>query len=129
MQSNEELIRRAFDALQAGDAEGFLQFYGEDVVLHYPGRGPLSGEYRGKDQVRALLQRQSELLGDTSPDVEIHDVLANDTHAVALQTFRAERGGRTLEDHSVLVFHIRDGQAADIWIHPQDQYAQDDFWT
>lgn len=126
---NEQVIRRAFEALAAGDTEAFLDAHTDEVVLHYPGRGPLSGDYRGKDQVTALLQRQTDLLGGKSPEVEIHDVLANDNHAVALQTFRGERDGRAIEDHSVLVFHMRDGKATDIWIHPQDQYSQDEFWS
>ena len=129
MQSNEELIRSGFEALQAGDTNAFFDLHTDDVVLHYPGRGPLSGEYRGKEQLRALLRRQTELLGGESPELAIHDVLANEDHAVVLQTFRGSRDGKTIEDHSVLVFHMTDGKASDIWIHPQDQYAQDEFWS
>ncbi len=39
-----------------------------------------------------------------------------------------ERDGRTLEDNSVLVFQITDGRISAIWVHPQDQYANDEFW-
>ena len=37
-------------------------------------------------------------------------MLANDEHAVALYTARAERAGKHLEEDIVLVFHIRDGK-------------------
>lgn len=50
-------------------------------------------------------------------------------HVVALTTVRAEQEGRTLADNSVQVFHIRDGKATEVWTHPADQYASDEFWA
>lgn len=126
---NEDLIRRAFGFLNEGDTEAFFDLHSDDVVLHYPGTSQFAGDYEGKAEVARLLQQQTEMLGGRSPELEVHDVLANDNHAVVLQTYRAEREGRKLEDHSVLVFHLRDGKATDIWLHPQDQYAQDEFWS
>lgn len=125
---NEDIIRSGYDALNAGDMDTFLSYHHEDFVLHYPGRSRFSGEHNGRDGFAALLEQQSEVIGGP-PQIELHDVVANDSHAIALQTFRAERDGRSIEDHSVLVFHMRDGKVADIWIHPQDQYAQDEFWA
>jgi ketosteroid isomerase-like protein len=59
--------------------------------------------------------------------VELHDALANDEHAVALYVARGEREGRTLEDKSVLVSHVRNGKLAETWQHSGDQYAADEF--
>ena len=61
--------------------------------------------------------------------LELHDVLANDEHAVALVRIRADRPGEQLDDRSVQVFHIRDGKAAEVWTYPADLYASDAFWA
>ncbi len=45
---NAALLRAHLDALAGGDVPTALSFYSDDVVFHYPGANPLSGEYRGK---------------------------------------------------------------------------------
>jgi uncharacterized protein len=67
-----------------------------------------------------------ELTGGTFR-VELHDVLANDEHAVSLYVARGEREGRTLEDKSVLVSHIRNGKLVETWGYSEDQYVLDEF--
>ena|SRR5215813_1866351 len=125
---NEELLRQGFDALSKGDIETFAALLTDGVVLHFPGRGPLAGDHRGKDQVLATWAKQAELTGGTFR-LELHDILANDEHAVALTVARAERGGRAWEDNAVAVFHIRDRKVSEIWLHPGDQYAGDEFFS
>lgn len=75
-----------------------------------------------------LFGRAVELTGGTLR-LELHDVLANDEHAVALFISRAERAGRRLEDHTVQVTHLGDGKVTEIWLHPGDAYAGDEFWS
>jgi hypothetical protein len=48
---------------------------------------------------------------------------------VLLATVRAERGGKTWEDNGFLVFHIHNGKASEVWLHPGDQYAGDEFFS
>jgi uncharacterized protein len=69
-----------------------------------------------------------ELSGGTFR-VELHDILANDEHAVALYTTRGEREGRTLEDKTVLVSHARNDRFVETWRQSQDQYAVDEFFS
>ena len=62
----------------------------------------------------------------TSPGtfrVELHDVLDNNEHAVALYVACGEREGRTLEDRSVLASHVRIGKFVETWQHSEDWYA------
>jgi uncharacterized protein len=56
-------------------------------------------------------------------------VVANDEHAVALFTARADRAGRRLEDRTVEVLHVRDGKLTEVWLYPADLYATDEFWS
>jgi ketosteroid isomerase-like protein len=58
--------------------------------------------------------RTMELTGGTFR-VEVHDVVANDEHAVGLHGRMPSVGGRTLWDNTVLVFQMRDGKATEVW--------------
>jgi ketosteroid isomerase-like protein len=61
--------------------------------------------------------------------VELHDVLANDDHAANLFTLRGERAGKQLNENVVLIYHFRDGKITEIWTHPTDLYAYDEFFS
>jgi ketosteroid isomerase-like protein len=125
---NEELLQQGFDAFSKGDMEAVAALFADDVVFHFPGRGPLAGDHRGKDQVLGVIAKQAEMTGGTFR-LELHDIVANDEHGVALNVARAERGDKTWEDNSVLVFHIQNEKVSEFWLHPGDQYAGDEFFS
>jgi len=122
---NEEIARRATEAISKRDIEGFLGHHADDVVLHFPGRGPMAGDYRGKDGVAQMFQRQMQIL-DAPPEIENHDILASDDHAVVLNKVRGTRGGQTLEQQQIVVMHIKDGKIAEVWLQFSDQQGMDE---
>jgi ketosteroid isomerase-like protein len=124
--SNEDLARRGYDAFTRGDMEAVSDLFADDIVWHVGGRGPLAGDYRGKDEVLGFLAKTMELTGGTFR-LEIHDVLANEEHVTALLVARAEREGKTLEDRQAHVLHVKNGKVTEYWGHPGDQYAIDEF--
>jgi uncharacterized protein len=91
-----------------------------------PGRSPLSGEHRGVDDILDFFARTMELTGGTFR-VELHDVVANDEHAVALYVARGEREGKTQETRACSVSHVCDSKFLETWQHSEDQYAADEF--
>ena len=125
---NEEIVRSGFDAFAKGDVDTLRQLFDQDAVLHVPGRSPLSGDHRGMDAILGFLARTMELTGGTFR-AEVHDVVANDEHAVALYVTRGEREGRTLQSRDVLVSHIRNGKLAEAWLLSADLYAVDEFFS
>jgi len=126
---NEDLVRDGFAAFERGDMDALRkQICTDDVRWHNPGRGPISGDYEGIDQVIQYFARVLELTGGTF-SLELHDVLANDEHAVALMTTRGERAGKQLTYNTVNVYHFRDGKITEMWSYPADQYAVDEFWS
>ncbi len=122
---NAEVARSATEALSKRDMEGFLRHHADDVVVHFPGRGPMAGDYRGKDGVAQMFQKQMQI-HDSPPEIENHDILANDDHAVILNNVRASRGGKTLEQQQVVVMHVKDGKIAEVWLQFSDQQAMDE---
>ena len=126
---NEDLVRRGYAAFGAGDMATLDGLFADDIVWHVGGRSPMSGDFAGKDAVFAYFGRLAQ---ETSGSlrIEIHDMLANDEHVVALTTSNAERQGKSLTDATaVQVFHVRDGKVTETWFTPADQYANDEFFT
>jgi uncharacterized protein len=126
---NEDLVREGYAAFGRGDLAALSgTFFAEGIRWHFPGRSPFGGDYEGLDQVLGWLGRSFEASGGTI-SVELHDVIGNDEHVVALSTLRAQREGRSIQDEQVQVFHVSGGKATEVWTHPRDLYATDEFWS
>ena len=125
---NEELLRRGYAAFAAGDLDTVRAIFDDNIEWHTAGQGPLAGVYHGTDEVFGFFGRTFELSGGTFR-VELHDVLANDRHAVALVTLRAERTGRTLESGEAHVWAMSDGRATQFWAMPHDVRVGEAFWA
>ena len=79
---NAELIRRLIAARPTMDAKVLQDVLGEDVVWHIPGEDQWAGHIRGRDALIALWTGVAE--EGSSLSFDLHDVLANDEHAVVL---------------------------------------------
>lgn len=124
---NEELLRRAYEAQARGDLESYLALLSDDFILHIPGLSRIAGDYRGKAEIRRHFREIAELSGGTFR-TEIHDVLATDEHAIGLIAAFAEREGHRVDLPRVHVWHVRDGELAELWLHPVDQPRFDEYW-
>ena len=120
---NVALVRRAMQAMNEMDMSKADEemavvdaFMADDIVWHEIGRAE---PRRGKDELRATMSEFS----DTTIKYDLHDVIANDEHAIALGTATATRNGKTLEYRTAEIFHIRDGQAVERWAFSDDTAA------
>lgn len=125
---NEALLRRGYEAFAQGDLETVKDVFAEDIVFHVPGRGLISGEYRGRDAVFGFFAKGQELSSGTLR-IDLHDVAATDEHAIALQYNRARRNGKTLDARVVGVYHVRAGRATEAWFLTDSQDENDEFWS
>lgn len=92
------------------------------------GRNPISGVYKSRDAAFESFAKEFELSGGTYRP-EIHDVLANDKHIVALLHATARRNGKTLGQDYVIVFHVQEGKITEAWEAWTDEAALDEFWS
>ena len=126
---NVSIVRDAYAAFARGDTEALRnRLFAPDITWHYAGRSQLGGRYEGIDKVIDWLGRTSELSGGTFT-TELHDVVGDDTHVIALAIVSAARKGKRLHDQGVQVFHVHDGQVTEAWTLPGDQYSADEFWS
>ncbi len=125
---NLDLMRRGYDAYIAGDMDTINELFADDVVWHVAGHSPLAGDYAGKEQVLGFFGKLQEMSGGTSR-VQVHDLLASDTHGVALVVESASRNGKDHKADAVHVLHLRDGKVTEFWDAHPDQRATDEFWS
>jgi ketosteroid isomerase-like protein len=126
--ANVDLVRDGYATLGKGDFDALRdRFFAPDIIWHYAGRSQLGGHYHGIDQVLGWLGRLFELSEGTLR-IDLHDVVGNDDHVIALTIVHAARNGKHLTDQGVQVFHIREGRVTEVWTLPGDQYTSDDFW-
>jgi uncharacterized protein len=123
---NETLVRNAFEAFMRGDAEAARSAFDSHVVWHVSGRGVLSGDFRGFDEIAKWGAQLFERSGGTLQE-ELHEVLANDGTVFQWVTYRATRAGKSIEDESVNLFRIRSGKIVECWVFFGKPYEFDNF--
>ncbi len=121
---NSTLMRGLFESFAAGDVAAMETAFDEDVTWHAPGTNRFSGQFRGRP---AAMQRLAEMReAGLSTTFDVHDVVANDEHAVALAHLHLEvADGRRYDQPQVQVAHIRDGRIVEFWTMNQDQAVLD----
>ena len=121
---NARIVRGVFDAMARGDREAMAAAFAEDVVWHAPGTSRFSGMFQGKVAVLDRVARLADAGLQTRFDV--HDIVANDEHAVALVHLHLEdAGGRRYDQQQVQVMHLHEGLIVEYWAMNQDQAVLD----
>jgi len=119
---NAARAREIFDAMNAGDA-GAADALAEDVRWHVIGSDrPIVG----KDAVLASFQGLSD--AGFHYATELHDVVANDDHVVALITATVTKDGETFTYRTAEIAHLRDGKITERWAFAEDTEAINRFF-
>jgi uncharacterized protein len=124
---NEELLRRGYEAFGTGDMDTVFGMFADDMIWHVGGSSQLSGDYVGHQAIMGFFGKLLEVTGGTFR-LDVHDVLANDTHGAVLVTAFGERNGRTLAMNEVNVWHLADGKATEFWVTAEDGAELDRFF-
>jgi ketosteroid isomerase-like protein len=127
-QANRVLIEQAYDAFARGDAPAVLEAFDADIAWHVPGRGPLSRDYQGHDEVLGFFQHFTQLSEGTFT-IQIEEVLASADRVVVLVTESARRNGRAWSSPQVHVWTVKDGKACRFVQFQGDQQTEDEFWS
>ena len=121
--------RQALAAFAAGDIESYKQFFADDVAWHVSGHHPLSGTYRGKEELFEYFARIRELTGG-SLRVETDRILADAGHVGIFARVTAQRDGRNLDVKMAQALHVSpEGNWTEYWALSDDQEAVDAFWS
>lgn len=125
---NIDLIRRGYKAFGEGDMETLTELIAEDAVWHIGGNNAPTGDYEGRENVFGLFDRLGEMTEGTM-QIELHDVVANHDHGVALAAYSAGGSAGTLSSNAADSMHLKDGKITEYWSFPSDQIAWDAYFS
>ena len=126
---NEEIVRQGYKAFGEGDMDTLRSLFAPDAVHNATGNNPLSGEYKGIDDVLAYYGQLFER-SDGTFKAELKSARAEgDDKVVATHHDSAQRGDKTLDQDETLTFTISGGKIARLEENHSDQAAYDAFWS
>jgi uncharacterized protein len=120
---NATVFRRMSDAMNSGDMATVESTLADDVEWHEIGRAePIRG--------KADLAGREPGGADTDYDIryDVHDVVANDDHTIALGEATATRNGKTLNYRTAEILHVKDGKITARWAFSDDTQRIIDFF-
>src|SRR5215469_4134986 len=126
--SNGEIIRKAYQDFAQGNVPAVFAAFDGTITWHVPGHSPLSGDYRGHEQIGGFFQRTMELSGGAFR-IDVHNVLAEDDLVVALVTVNAQRNGISASFPEVHVWRMKGGKVIEFSEYQGDEQREDQFWS
>jgi hypothetical protein len=120
-------LREGYAAFSKGDFAALNELFAEDVLWHVGGRNQFARDYRGRDDVYGLFGKMMETTGGTF-GIDVHAILADDEHGVAIVISRGSANGHTVEIKEAHVFHLHDGKVVEFWDASTDQYSGDELF-
>jgi len=121
---NVELVKKGFEALDSGDMGWMNEHMSDDVVWHIGGKSKIAGAHEGKEAVLNMFAQQAPIFG--SARIDVHDVLGNDQHVIAIGKASVDDpDGGTVDWLYANVFHIQDEKVTEVWGLADETSASD----
>jgi ketosteroid isomerase-like protein len=114
---NAAFARTFLEAFDTGNMQALIDALDENVVWHEIGNPE---PVRGKAGVAGRMAGGER---DFEITAELHDVVANDDHTIALVSATATRNGKTLKYNTAEILHIRGGKVVERWAFSEDTAA------
>jgi uncharacterized protein len=110
-----QIVRSGFEAFKRGDLKAVGELFTDDAVWHGRGSTKFGGDFSGRDAILADMAQFAQTFNDIQLD--LHDILANENHVVALVNSSVKRSGKTYDDHQTFIFHLNEqGKTTETWI-------------
>ncbi len=119
-----EMYKKAFTDFGGEDSgERLAGFLADDVVWWQIGSTePLHGK-------KAVIDSMSGIPAEVDFNVDIHDVVSNDEHLVALIVATVGTGDQSFVYRTAEVCHVADGKITERWAFSDDTQRIDEFFS
>ena len=105
-----------------GDLAEMAEWLADDVVWHQIGGDPLQGKQSVIDSMSGI--------GDVEFSMDLHDVVANDDHTIALMEVSIGSGEQNFSYRTAEIYHINeDGKITERWAFSDDTQAIKEFFS
>ena len=113
--SNLDVVKRAFEAFQVGDAEALMKSFAPEAHYHFAPLGKLTGDYRG---VQAIMGMFGQIAQETQGTFRVSPVAmaASGNRVFVLYALNGKRDGKALETQDVGVFTLAGGVVTDAMV-------------
>ena len=112
-QTTREVVTTLYDNLTAGNLEGFLACFDDQVEIHEPPCLPYGGVYRGIDGVKRLFSQASQYLDVGAFRIEA--VVVDGDRAVGMLHTAARATGKPIEVAEESI--VRDGKIVRVRVY------------
>lgn len=121
---NAAMYRELSKTVEAGDFSSYVDAISDDVEWWEIGSDE---PVRGKAALAEHMQSMMAAGGSIKAD--LHDVIANDEHMVALVNATVEQGGKTFSYKTAEIYHVKDGKITHRWAFSDDTAAINEFFA
>jgi ketosteroid isomerase-like protein len=118
---NVTAARAMFEAFDTQDVESIRANMAEDVVWHMIGGETVVG-------LQALAEMMAAAEGEFRIETEVHDIVGNDEHVIALVNATAIAGDQTFSYRTAEIAHVKDGKVTERWAFSDDTEAINRFF-
>src|SRR5688572_4880596 len=108
-EENVEIVKRMLALFHAGDAEGALACFSEDVVVEAPDRPDVTGG-RGRQALAALVGSWVESWEDWSEEINEVREVGDHVMVISTQRGRAKSTGIEISLQYTLLYEVRNGE-------------------
>jgi ketosteroid isomerase-like protein len=121
-------VRRAIALFHTGRVAFLRAMMTEDIVWRVPHTHPLAADIVGIDGVLEFMDRVRAETGGTFSAVPV-EVAIGDSRIFCLMRVRARRAGKTLDQHVVVLWRLREDRICERELFMEDPAAADEFWA
>ena len=113
---NAAMFRESF----TGDVSEMRDALADDVVWHQIGGNTIHGADAVMEFITAM--------GDVDINLDLHDVVANDDHTIAMLNVTIGAGGDSFSYRTCEIYHVSDGKVTERWAFSDDTAAISEFF-
>ncbi len=122
------VLEKIYADFAKGDIDSVLAACDDKMTFQVPGKSKLAGKFTKENFARDFVQPLLELSGNTL-QVELHDILASDRHAVVLASDHILRKGEKIQLRTAHVWRFENGKPVAWYEYPRDLYQFDAIWS
>src|SRR5439155_2365710 len=103
---NVAIMRRGYEAFNAGDMNTLTELFDESAVWHLPGRGRFAGDYQGREATMAYFGELAQETGGTFRAKLEHLLADGEDRVIGMQRSSADRDGKRLDVANCIAFQL-----------------------